>query len=180
MADGLTINRSSHRQVKKRALRKARRSGQFSLREDRETWRERRWRVSPARKPFAIAEEFGDAKIQSPAHCEILGLAARSGEQAGTGCGLAESRASHDRFLRRADSPTHGSTFQGAVDKSAPHRPMASISRRARLSCVRAGRAGGGQPIGEADDRLANDKCQLPTRALPGRHNPGQVTPIRS
>jgi len=90
MADGLTINRASPRQVKKRALRKCRRSGQFSSREDREARRGIRWSISSSRKPFAIAQEFGDAKIQHPNRYEISGLAARSDEETGAGCGLAQ------------------------------------------------------------------------------------------
>jgi hypothetical protein len=117
MADGLTINRSSHRQVKKRALRKARRSGQFSSREDREAFRGIRRSVSPARKPFAIAEEFADAKIEDPARREISRLAARPGEETSAGCGLAQPRTSDGRVLRRVESLTHQDTFQGAVDK---------------------------------------------------------------
>jgi hypothetical protein len=112
MADRLTINRAPQRQVKKRTVRNCRRSGQFALPEDREAFRRIRGRVSPARKPFAIAQEFGDAKIQDPDHCEISGLAARSGEETSAGCGLAQSRASDGRFLRRVESLTHEDTFQ--------------------------------------------------------------------
>jgi hypothetical protein len=137
MADGLTINQASFRQQEKLAARNCRRSGQFSSREDREVLHEIRCSVSPSRKPFAIAQEFGDAKIQHSNRCEISGLAARPGEETGAGCGLAQSRTSDERFLRRVESLTHQDTFQGAVDKKTANRLTASSSRRARASQVR-------------------------------------------
>ena len=120
MADRLTINRAPQRQVKKRTVRNCRRSGQFALPEDREAFRRIRGRVSPARKPFAIAQEFGDAKVQDPDHCEISGLAARSGEETSAGCGLAQSRTSDGRFLRRVESLTHEDTFQVPSTRKRP------------------------------------------------------------
>ena len=134
MTGGLSTNRASLRQVKKRTIRKWRISGQFSSREDREAFRETRGSVSPARKPFAIAEEFGDARIQDPDCFEISGLAARPGEETSTGCGLARSRTGNPRVLRRTRSLTYNTTFQGAVDKETARRLVAAISRR----CCRA------------------------------------------
>jgi hypothetical protein len=138
MAEGLTINPASHRQVQKPALRKSRRSERFSWRENRKAsgWTHRR--LSPARKPFAIAQEFGDAKIQDPDRCEISRLAARPGQETGAGCGLAPSRTSTGRFLRRARSLTPESTFHGAVDRRQTLRHTPASSRRDRLSGVRA------------------------------------------
>ena len=156
MAGDLTINRASHRQVKKRASRKCRRSGQFSSREDRQTFREIRWSVSPARKPFAIAEEFGDAKIQHPDRCEISGLPARSGEETSAGCGLAHSRTSDERFLRRAESLTHENPLHGAVDKKTAHRLAASSANAWTSSTITArgrGEKRGGTKIASAGRR---------------------------
>ena len=136
MAEGLTINPASHRQVPKPALRKSRRSEQFSWRENRKASGWTRWRVSPARKPFAIAQEFGNAKIQDPDRCEISRLAARPGQETGAGCGLAPSRTSTGRFLRRARSLTHESTFQAAVDRRDAAVGIAS-AMEASLTCRR-------------------------------------------
>jgi ribonuclease P protein component len=118
--------------------RRCRRSWQFPSREDRNDCREICWRVSAARKPFAIAEEFGGAKIEDPARREISGLAARPGEETSAGCGLAQPRTSDGRVLRRVESLTHETTFQGTVDRKAAHPLAAASSRRAGLVNVRA------------------------------------------
>jgi hypothetical protein len=167
MTGGLSTNRASLRQVKKRTIRKWRISGQFSSREDREAFRETRGSVSPARKPFAIAEEFGDARIQDPDCFEISGLAARPGEETSTGCGLARSRTGNARVLRRTRSLTYKTTFQGAVDKKTARRLVAASSRRCRLSFVRAGSA----------CRATGASCR--PRNCQVRHDPCQVTPMR-
>ena len=118
--------------------RRCRRSRQFPSREDRNDCREIRWRVSAARKPFAIAEEFGDAKIEDPARREISRLAARPGEETSAGCGLAQPRTSDGRVLRRVESLTHETTFQGAVDRKTARSLAATSSRRAGLPRDRA------------------------------------------
>jgi len=90
MADGLTINRASFRQQEKLATRNCRRSGQFSSREDREVIHEITLQcLALARKPVAIAQEFGDAKIQHSNRCEISGLPHDRGVETGAGCSLA-------------------------------------------------------------------------------------------
>jgi hypothetical protein len=87
-------------------------------------------------EPSAIAREFQAARMDRPARRTICGLAARPGEETSAGCGLAQSRVSEGRILRRAEGLTHRTTFPGAVDKKTAHPLTASSSRRARLPCA--------------------------------------------
>jgi len=63
----------------------------FSAR-DREVYQLMRGLFPPVRKPFAIAEDFSDTRIEHSDCCEIFGAAARPGEETSAGCGLAKER----------------------------------------------------------------------------------------
>jgi hypothetical protein len=156
------------------------RSGQFFSRPDRGACRKLRWRVLAARKPFAIAEEFGDAKMEYPARLDICGLAARPGEETSAGCGLAQLRASQRGPLRRSKNLIEWTMVQRPVDKKTVHLCAAASSRRdrsARDSQPEAASLGEVDRAGRArGSRLGNSDRHSSAARTPGMGHGGVDT----